>query len=121
MTKTIWHASLSVTTYRRSRGVERIPIFSFNDVKFEAKDIAEAKKNLLSWARKKLSRFSKGKNRTVMLICGPEHEKEKDCLDADKMLRNRYSHRSISSILRGSADKIFVEGYGSKARAELSR
>ena len=117
----VWHASLNVTTFRRSGGKERNPIFSFHDVKFEAKNTEEAKKNLLSWARKKLSRFSKGKERMVMIFCSPEHEKEKNCLDADKMLRNRSSHTSISSILRGGADRIFVQGYGPKALDELSR
>ena len=114
-----WHANLVVRTFNNG-GNEIHTSFSFHRTELRAASVKEAKKLLLSWARKRLSRFQPRKKRNVVLFASPWLERRKAC-DGNDMLRNRFCRSTIPSLLRGSAHRILVHGYGPRAVKELGR
>ena len=113
-----WEVSLNVFTYRGGwQG--NVTKFSFYTASLEAENTDEAKKELLFWARKKLSRFKPGKKRAVHIFGAPRIKS--GLLSGDRMLRNRHSCETIYSINRRNANRILVEGYGPEAITELHR
>lgn len=87
---------------------------------FEAEDSAEAKKKLIKACRARLRHIRVRKGKFVQIQCQPRF-KTKRVLNGAKMLRNRDKFASISSIMRISAERLFVEGYGEKALKELEK
>ena len=93
---------------------------NYHRFEFEAEDSTEAKKKLLAGCRKRLKDIKVRRGKFVQIQCLLRF-KTKRVLNGAKMLRNRDKFDTISSIMRVSAKRLFVEGYGPKALKELAR
>ncbi len=86
---------------------------------FEAKDSAEAKNKLLAECRKRLKRFKVRSYKYAVIACNPLLENRRP--NGRKLIRNREKFSSLPTILnpRMTAEKLFIEGAGPKAWAEV--
>jgi hypothetical protein len=89
------------------------PRFAAKHFEFQAEDSTKAKRKLLAESRKYLKKFRPTRGRFVQIACEPSSA------GRDKLLRNRMKFSSIPALMRTGAEKIFVEGYGSKQWNEV--
>lgn len=92
---------------------------SHQEFEFESNN-EKAKNDLLKEVRRRLKKIKNSKRKNFSIMCCPRF-KTKRALDGTRMLRNRFKFSSKSSIMRVSADRLFVKGWGHKQAAELDR